>query len=164
MMAFPTASHVQIKDVPLGGCLSFQIHSKTRLGFLVGGAQNLRFILDPEAETQSGEKYPAIYGIHNFPDEYCLHYTKAIIVPDLRPGVAKMGHHASGHISKAIYLVGDSLVIQAAQSQYINKFNLLDGSQFRGELGRAFYTPNWSVLTPDLDGKHQALASFSAEN
>lgn len=152
----------EIEDVLPGSCILFSMHQKAKIGFLVEIHDGERGILDIDAQTVDGEKYPAVYLLENFGRERIFVYDEARIVPSVETLSIGFGYHGNGRINKALYLVGDELVVQASRKQRHFRINLITGTLTQTEISSAIHCTQWHVEARNADGDYRPLIEFKA--
>lgn len=157
----PGAMH-EIDNVPVGSCILFAMHREARIGFLVDLTGGRRGILDLDAETTGGQKYPAIYQLEHFSGERCFVYEKARIVPEVEPATIGFGYHNNGTATKALYLYGDTLVVQASYKQHSFRINIIAGTPAQVDVAYALHCTRWRVEAPNAEGDYRTLVEFTA--
>ena len=162
MQSYLPGTVQEIEEVPVGSCILFAFHQKARVGFVVEMPGDARGILDLDAETTDGQKYPAIYQIEHFGRERVFVYEEARVVPAVEPATIGFGYHNNGGATKALYLSGDELVVQASNKQRVARIDLVTGSLTQADVAFAMHCTRWRVEAPNADGDYRTLVEFTA--
>lgn len=151
-----------LQDLPSGSCIMFPAHNSTRIGFIVELHPQERGIIDPNYEGENNRNYPVIYSAMSLRNEDVFYFEDARIVPELNADAARFGMHDNGRVSRALFIEGDELVLQAAKNHDVYRFDVVSGKPPKNHGLSRLYTTRWRIEIPDANGDYQVLAEFSA--